>query len=312
MPAVAAVSVRGKRCRVQTSEPQYLDPAEGLVNTRRWLLLAGGGAWGPRVRQRSVFRSPLWHQRWEAEVGRFNSCSVSPCVLHTSCSDRGRGGGGGGRIDVNICCSACQASGAGMEHLQAVLEYWWEHGGEIAVRATVRSAWPPASLSAPAARPSVCLSQCLTAQCFTRLSTTPRLEKINFTQNTKGLVWLLRSFFSFFYPSEELDNKGRINFEISKTVTGRITGLKGTKMKMLSSFTHPQVVPNCWTQRKIFWRMWETENVGHTIDFHSIFSYYGSQWCPKTGWLQTLLQNIFLCVRQNKDIHTGLELLEGE
>ncbi len=32
------------------------------------------------------------------------------------------------------------------------------------------------------------------------------------------------------------------------------------------------------------------------------FSYYWSQWCPKTAWLQ---QNIFLCV-QNKHIHTGL------
>ncbi len=27
----------------------------------------------------------------------------------------------------------------------------------------------------------------------------------------------------------------------------------------------------CWTQRKIFWRMWETEQVWGTIDFHSIF-----------------------------------------
>ncbi len=37
--------------------------------------------------------------------------------------------------------------------------------------------------------------------------------------------------------------------------------------------------------------MWETEQFWGTIDFHSIFS---------------------LLVRQNKDIHTGLELLEGE
>ncbi len=49
-------------------------------------------------------------------------------------------------------------------------------------------------------------------------------------------------------------------------------------MKILSSFTHPQVVPNlyeclffCWTQRKIFWKMWETEQFWGTIDFHSIF-----------------------------------------
>jgi len=43
------------------------------------------------------------------------------------------------------------------------------------------------------------------------------------------------------------------------------------KMKILSSFTHPQVDKPvwvsffCWTQRKIFWR-----TIG-TIDFHSIF-----------------------------------------
>ncbi len=47
----------------------------------------------------------------------------------------------------------------------------------------------------------------------------------------------------------------------------------------------------CWTQRKIFWRMWETEQFWGTIDFHSIiFSCYGSQWCPKTAWLQTFFK----------------------
>ncbi len=43
----------------------------------------------------------------------------------------------------------------------------------------------------------------------------------------------------------------------------------------------------CWTQRKIFWRMWETEQFWGTFDFHCICSYYGSQWGPKTAWLQT-------------------------
>ncbi len=43
----------------------------------------------------------------------------------------------------------------------------------------------------------------------------------------------------------------------------------------------------CRTQRKIFWIIWETEQFWGTIDFH------------------------FFCVQQNKDIHTGLELLEG-
>lgn len=125
-----------------------------VVVAGRWGL--GGGARGLRVRQRSVFRSPLWHQRWEAEVGRFNSCSVSPSVLPTSCSDRGRGGGGGGRNDVNICCSACQASGAGMEHLQPVLEYWWERGG-----GDRRESNRPLRMAACVSISSCCSSFCL-------------------------------------------------------------------------------------------------------------------------------------------------------
>ncbi len=32
---------------------------------------------------------------------------------------------------------------------------------------------------------------------------------------------------------------------------------------------------------------------------------------PQTA-VSHILQNIFLCVQQNKDIHTGLELIEGE
>ncbi len=46
----------------------------------------------------------------------------------------------------------------------------------------------------------------------------------------------------------------------------------------------------CWTQRKIFWRMWETEQFWGTIDLIVFFSYYGSQWCPKTAWLQTFFK----------------------
>ncbi len=42
----------------------------------------------------------------------------------------------------------------------------------------------------------------------------------------------------------------------------------------------------CRTQRKIFWRMWETEQFFHSI----FFPYYGSQWCPKTAWLQTFFK----------------------
>ncbi len=38
----------------------------------------------------------------------------------------------------------------------------------------------------------------------------------------------------------------------------------------------------CWTQRKIFWRMWETEQLWGTIDL-------GHYW-PKTAWLQTFFR----------------------
>jgi len=44
-----------------------------------------------------------------------------------------------------------------------------------------------------------------------------------------------------------------------------------------------------------------------SIDF---FSYYGSQWGPST--VSDILQNIFFCVQQKKEILTGLKQLEGE
>ncbi len=40
------------------------------------------------------------------------------------------------------------------------------------------------------------------------------------------------------------------------------------------------------------------------------FSYYGIQWCPKTAWLQTFFKRSSFFIRQNKEIHTGLELLD--
>ncbi len=69
------------------------------------------------------------------------------------------------------------------------------------------------------------------------------------------------------------------------------------KIKILS-FTHPQVVPNlyeclCSAEHKgRYSEEWGKQQFWGTIDFHSIFffSYYGSQWCPKTAWLQTFFQ----------------------
>ncbi len=46
-----------------------------------------------------------------------------------------------------------------------------------------------------------------------------------------------------------------------------------------------------WTQRKIFWRMRETEQY--------FVSYYGSQWCPKTAWLQTFFRISSFVFRTN-------------
>ncbi len=69
-------------------------------------------------------------------------------------------------------------------------------------------------------------------------------------------------------------------------------------MKILSSFTHPQVVPN------LYECLWSAEHKGRYSEecgkqsssgapLTSIvifFSYYGSQWCPKTAWLQTFFK----------------------
>jgi len=85
------------------------------------------------------------------------------------------------------------------------------------------------------------------------------------------------------------------------------------KMKILSSFTHPQPVWVsffCWTQRKIFWRMIGTKQLFGTIDLaEKINTMYCKSNVPKFLFV---LQNIFLCVQQKKETHTGLQQLEGE
>ncbi len=57
----------------------------------------------------------------------------------------------------------------------------------------------------------------------------------------------------------------------------KIKGTVHQKMKILSSFTHPQVVPTCMNvfflnTKEDFGRMWEKEQFWGTIDFHSILS----------------------------------------
>ncbi len=51
----------------------------------------------------------------------------------------------------------------------------------------------------------------------------------------------------------------------------------------------------CWTQRKIFWRMRETEQFWIIV----FFFYYRSQWCPKTAWLHTFFRISSFVFRTN-------------
>ncbi len=58
--------------------------------------------------------------------------------------------------------------------------------------------------------------------------------------------------------------------------------------------------------------MWEIAVLAGAIDFHSIyFPSIEVNGAPKQPGYK-LSSKFFLCVQQNKDIHTGLELLEGE
>ncbi len=68
-------------------------------------------------------------------------------------------------------------------------------------------------------------------------------------------------------------------------------------MKILSSFTHPQVVPNlyevlCSAEHKgRYSEEWgKQSSSGAPLTSIVFFSYYGSQWCPKTAWLQTFFK----------------------
>ncbi len=59
----------------------------------------------------------------------------------------------------------------------------------------------------------------------------------------------------------------------------------------------------CWKQRKIFWRMWETEPFWAPLTSIVFISYYGSQLCPKTACLQTFFKiSSFVFIRTNKFI----------
>ncbi len=66
-----------------------------------------------------------------------------------------------------------------------------------------------------------------------------------------------------------------------------------------------------WTHRKIFsiWIMWEKSSSGAPLTSIVLFFFLWKSMVAQNSPFTNFLQNIFLCV-QNKDIHTGLELLE--
>ncbi len=70
------------------------------------------------------------------------------------------------------------------------------------------------------------------------------------------------------------------------------------KMKILSYLLNPQVVPNlyeclCSAEHKGRYseECWKQSSSGAPLtSIVFFFSYYGSQWCPKTPWLQTFFE----------------------
>ncbi len=85
-----------------------------------------------------------------------------------------------------------------------------------------------------------------------------------------------------------------------------LKGIVHPKMKILSSFTHPQVVLNLCE------KCGKQSSSGAPLTSIVFFFLLWKSMVPQNSLITNFLQNIFLCVRQNKDIHTGLELLEGE
>ncbi len=76
-------------------------------------------------------------------------------------------------------------------------------------------------------------------------------------------------------------------------------------MKILSSFTHPQVVPNLYEcvcsehKGRYSEECGKQSSSGAPLTSIVFFSFYGSQWCPKTAWLQTFFRISSFVFRTN-------------
>ncbi len=96
-------------------------------------------------------------------------------------------------------------------------------------------------------------------------------------------------------------------------------GIVHSKIKILSLFTHPQVVPNLYeclcsaeNEGRYSEECEKQSSSGAPLTSIVFFVLLWKSMVPQNSLVTNFLQNIFLCVWQNKDIHTGLELLEGE
>jgi len=76
-------------------------------------------------------------------------------------------------------------------------------------------------------------------------------------------------------------------------------------MKILSSFTHPQVVANLYE----FILLLNTNEDILMAPLTSIVEkkYYGNQWCPTTVWFQSFFKISCFVFQQKKETHTGLQ-----
>ncbi len=82
-------------------------------------------------------------------------------------------------------------------------------------------------------------------------------------------------------------------------------------MQILSSFTHPPLVPNLYEFNLLNTIEDILKNVGNLPYYFSILC---KSMAMSTIWLLALIsmQNVFFCVQQLKEIHTDLEQPEGK
>ncbi len=93
-------------------------------------------------------------------------------------------------------------------------------------------------------------------------------------------------------------NQECLHYNFTQCFLDSLKGIVHPKMKILSSFTHHQVVPNlyeclCSAEHKGRYSEECGKQSSSGAPLTSIvffFSYYGSQWCPKTAWLQTFFK----------------------